>query len=137
MSEPEQAAIDDIAAALNATGTYRKPWRGSACTSATAEASLQHIGRTLARTARDVTRRGRREPASRGRLRIPGRSGHPGRTSPVVGQDPVELAARIDVELLEHLAQVVVDRVRAKEELGGNLLVGQAFTGQTGDPGFL
>jgi hypothetical protein len=34
----------------------------------------------------------------------------------MVGQDPVELAARIDVELLEHLAQVVVDRVRAEEE---------------------
>ena len=49
----------------------------------------------------------------------------------------MQLAAHIDVELLENLAQVVVDRVRAEEELGRNLLVGQAFTGQAGDPGFL
>ena len=49
----------------------------------------------------------------------------------------MQLATRIDVELLENLARVGSGPYQAKEELGRNLLVGQAFTGQAGDPGFL
>jgi hypothetical protein len=37
------------------------------------------------------------------------------------GQDAVELAARGDAEFGEHLAQVVLDGVRADEEPGADL----------------
>src|SRR5712691_10950781 len=45
------------------------------------------------------------------------------------GQDAVELVAGADVELSEDLVQVVFDRARADEQLGGDLGVGQAVTG--------
>jgi len=38
-----------------------------------------------------------------------------------------------DPELAEDFAQVVVDGARADEQPGGDLLVGEAFTGQAGD----
>src|SRR6266568_8041533 len=52
---------------------------------------------------------------------------------PVAGQDGVELVAGADVELGEDLVQVVLDRARAHEEVGSDLRVGQAITGQPGD----
>src|SRR3954470_6910559 len=45
---------------------------------------------------------------------------------PSVGEDAVELRARLDAELGEHLAQVVLNRARADEHAGGDLGVGQA-----------
>ena len=47
------------------------------------------------------------------------------------GQGQVELPARVDVELLEHCSQVVVDRVGAEEQPGCDLLVGHPFAGRT------
>lgn len=43
-----------------------------------------------------------------------------------VGQRLLELAAGSDLELGEDLSQVVLDRARAEEQLGGDLRVGQA-----------
>ena len=53
------------------------------------------------------------------------------------GQDAVELAARGDAELGEDLAQVVLDGVRADEQPGADLRVGQPVAGQPGDLGLL
>ena len=47
----------------------------------------------------------------------------------IARQDAVELAAGAYAELGEDLPQVVFDRVRADEEPGSNLAVGQAFPG--------
>ena len=41
-----------------------------------------------------------------------------------VGQRSLELQAGADLELGEHLAQVVLDGARAEEQLGGDLRVG-------------
>jgi hypothetical protein len=43
------------------------------------------------------------------------------RSGRVVGKDPIELGAGADAELEEDLAQVVLDRARADEELGADL----------------
>src|SRR4051812_8635756 len=50
-----------------------------------------------------------------------------------VGECPAERLARADVELLEHLAQVVLDRARADEQLGADLRVGVPLAGEIGD----
>ena len=47
--------------------------------------------------------------------------------------DARELRARGDVELRVNLAQVVVDRARAEEQLRGNLWIGLAAGDQAGD----
>jgi hypothetical protein len=49
----------------------------------------------------------------------------------------VELAARADAELGEHLAQVVLDRARADEQPGADFRVGQPIQGQPRDLGLL
>src|SRR6266568_4569202 len=45
-----------------------------------------------------------------------------------------ELSARADTQLAEHFLQVVLDRVRADEQPGRDLAVGQAFRDEPGDP---
>ena len=45
-----------------------------------------------------------------------------------------ELATGRDAELSEYLAQVVLDRARTEEQLGGDLAVGQALRNE---PGYL
>jgi hypothetical protein len=49
----------------------------------------------------------------------------------------VQLAAGADTKLGEDLAQVVLDGVRADEQPGADLRVGQAVAGQLRDPGLL
>ena len=51
----------------------------------------------------------------------------------VVGQDAMELAARADADLGEHLAQVVLDRARADEQPGADLRVREPIPGQPRD----
>src|SRR5438105_10483369 len=48
-----------------------------------------------------------------------------------------ELGARLHAELPEHLAEVVLDGVRADEQLGGDLPIGLSLRDQAGDLGFL
>jgi hypothetical protein len=43
---------------------------------------------------------------------------------PELQQTVCELRARVHAELAKHLAQVVLDRARADEQLSGDLLVG-------------
>jgi hypothetical protein len=56
---------------------------------------------------------------------------------PAGRQCPLQLAARGDTQLREHLAQVVLDRARADEQPGTDLRVGQAAPGQPRDLGLL
>jgi len=55
------------------------------------------------------------------------------RTSQAVRQ----LRPRLDVELAEHLVQVVLDRARADEELSGDLPVAVPLRGEVGNLRFL
>src|SRR3954451_21529285 len=48
-----------------------------------------------------------------------------------------ELAARADAELFEHLAQVILHRARADEQLGPDLGVRAPVSGEPGDLGLL
>src|SRR5712692_3564761 len=48
-----------------------------------------------------------------------------------------ELRARLDAELPEHFAQVILDRARADEQLSGDLPVGVTLRDETRDLGFL
>ena len=48
-----------------------------------------------------------------------------------------ELDARLDAQLQEHLAQVVLDRLRAHEQLRGDVAVGGAGGDELGDPQLL
>ena len=54
-----------------------------------------------------------------------------------VGQDTIELAARLDAELGEHFAQVVLDGARADEQADADLRIGQAVAGHPRDLGLL
>src|SRR4051794_30928695 len=79
------------------------------------------------RVARDALQRG-----------VPRRywlGGLPPSVAPVIGQGAVELVAGVDGELGEDFVQVVFDGARAHEQLGGDLGVGQAVTGESGDLG--
>jgi hypothetical protein len=53
--------------------------------------------------------------------------GEGGRTA---GQDAAQLVARADLELDEHLAQVVLDGARADEQPGADLLVREPVAGE-------
>jgi hypothetical protein len=55
----------------------------------------------------------------------------------VRGQEAVELAARRDVQLGEHLVQVIFDGARADEELRPDLGVRMAISGKLRDLRFL
>jgi hypothetical protein len=80
----------------------------------------------------------------RRRARMPGCSGLAGAepfgvtSGAVRGQaGPDQFGARCDAELGEDLAQVVFDRARAEEQMGGDLAIGQALGGQARDLEFL
>ena len=49
-------------------------------------------------------------------------------------QPPADLGSAADVQLAEHLAQMVIDRARADEQPSGDLLVRGAIGNQPGDP---
>src|SRR5919201_4075468 len=49
------------------------------------------------------------------------------------GRNAAQLVAGGDVELGEHLVQVVLDRSRADEELGADVGIGKAVAGEPGD----
>jgi hypothetical protein len=51
----------------------------------------------------------------------------------VACRNAAKLVARGDVELLEHLVQVVLHRAGADEELCADLGIGQAILGELGD----
>src|SRR4051794_33374252 len=53
------------------------------------------------------------------------------------GHRAAQLLARADAELREHLAQVVLDRARADEQLGPDFGIGQPARRQSGDLRFL
>src|SRR6185312_4628828 len=77
-----------------------------------------------------------REPASpwRGDSRaLPGGRDRPDGGCLEVRQSLSQLFARADVELREHLAQVVLDGARADEQPGTYLRVGLPFCGESSD----
>jgi len=51
--------------------------------------------------------------------------------------DACEIGSRDDLELGEHLSQVVVDRAGAEEQLGSDVGVGEPVGGEAGDVEFL
>src|SRR6266566_10071140 len=55
------------------------------------------------------------------------------RSGRVAGKHPLELGAGVDAELEEHLAQVVLDRARADEQLGADLGIRQSAVGEARD----
>src|SRR5579862_429906 len=59
------------------------------------------------------------------------------RSGLIAGKHPLELGAGVDAELEEHLAQVVLDRARADEELGADLGIRQSVMRQPCDLGLL
>src|SRR5207253_5555472 len=59
------------------------------------------------------------------------------RRAEAAGRKTGELVARGDFELLEDLAQVVLDRSGADEELCADLGVGETILGESGDLSFL
>src|ERR1700730_13536693 len=52
------------------------------------------------------------------------------RSGRVAGKDPIELGAGVDAELEEDLAQVVLDRARADEQLCADLGIREAVVGE-------
>src|SRR5262245_14514403 len=83
---------------------------------------------------------GTASPASTGYLRRLAEAAQPlgrQRSSSLGRQCPVELMARADAELGEYLAQVVLDRVPADEQLCSDLGVGETVASKPGDPGLL
>lgn len=59
------------------------------------------------------------------------------RRAELAGRKAAQLVARGDVELLKDLAQVVLHRSMADEELCADLWVGETIPGQSGDLCFL
>src|SRR6185295_14895143 len=55
----------------------------------------------------------------------------------IVGQNGVQLIARVDVQLREHLAQVILDGARAYEQPGGDVGVREPAAGELRDLGLL
>src|SRR5215472_17738299 len=72
---------------------------------------------------------GQRSPESAPRL--------PAWPASILGEDAGQVAAGADLELGEDLVQVVLDRLAADEQLGGDLLVGRPVARQGGDLGLL
>src|SRR5215472_6837068 len=98
--------------------------------SVTAPGAGSHPGAALA-CALVVGRadQGQRSPESAPRL--------PAWPASILGEDAGQVAAGADLELGEDLVQVVLDRLAADEQLGGDLLVGCPVARQGGDPGLL
>src|SRR5205823_10566448 len=65
---------------------------------------------------------------------LPNRRGGSSVSLLVAQEHARELRARSDSELAEDLAQVILDRTRADEELRGDLGVGRALGGELRDP---
>src|SRR6266542_3644306 len=59
------------------------------------------------------------------------------RSGGVARKHPIELGAGADAELEEHLAQVVLDRARADEQLGADLGSRESVVREPGDLGLL
>src|SRR5216684_350056 len=59
------------------------------------------------------------------------------RSGRVAGKHPIELGAGVDAELEKHLAQVVLDRARADEQLGADLGIREPAVREPRDLGLL